>query len=473
LDYLPLYFDLRDTPVLVVGGGSVALRKISLLCRAGAIVTVVSPDIDPQLQRLLRDSNGRWEQATFGQQHLGAFRLVVAATPHHAVNAQVSSRAMADNIPVNVVDDPQLCSFIFPAIVDRDPLLIAIGSGGRSPVLVRQVRARIEAMLPAAYGRLAVFLGRFRAEVQAVISGSTQRRRFWERVVNGSIAERVLQGREADADVMFRHLLLHDSQPGEGIGEVYLIGAGPGDPDLVSFRAARLLQAADVVLHDRLVSPQVLELARRDAERIYVGKQRDDHALPQPRINELLLELARQGKRVARLKGGDPFIFGRGGEELELLARNRVPFQVVPGVTAASGCACYAGIPLTHRDHAQSVRFVTGHVKNGGMDLPWEELVHPGQTLVFYMGLQGLPLICERLQKHGLAPDTPIALVEQGTTPHQRTLVGTLQDMVEQVADAQAHAPTLIIVGGVVALREQLSWYGESANPGRWPPEPG
>ncbi|MCZ6828226.1 MAG: siroheme synthase CysG, partial [Gammaproteobacteria bacterium] len=334
MDYLPLYFDLRNTPVLVVGGGTVALGKTRLLCRAGATVKVVSPEIEPQLQQLLLQCGGSWEQAAYQEQHLLWSRMVVAATSNRALNEQVSRHATAHKIPVNVVDDPELSSFIFPAIVDRDPLLIAVGSGGRSPVLVRQLRAKIEALIPSAYGKLAEFVGRFRAEVHATIGETGQRRSFWESVLNGVIAERVLAGREQDAEALLQDLL---RQPRQGVpGEVYLIGAGPGDPDLLSFKAARLLQAADVVLYDRLVSPQVLELARRDAERIYVGKQRADHAMPQPQINELLLELAQQGKRVARLKGGDPFIFGRGGEEIELLAEQQVPFQVVPGITAAS-----------------------------------------------------------------------------------------------------------------------------------------
>lgn len=470
MDYLPLFFDLRNTPVLVVGGGSVALRKTRLLCRAGAAVTVVSPEMIPELEKLLLQCGGRWTQAHYQRQYLEDSRLVVAATPHQAVNEEVSRHARAAGVAVNVVDNPALSSFIFPAIVDRDPLLIGIGSGGRSPVLVRQLRARIEAVVPSAYGRLAKFVGRFRSQVQAGISDPGQRRAFWERVLSGSIAERVLTGRESDAEARLQALLMEPQA--SVVGEVYLIGAGPGDPDLLSFKAARLLQAADVVLYDRLASPQVLDMARRDAERIYVGKQRADHALPQQEINTLLLDLAQQGKRVARLKGGDPFIFGRGGEEIELLAEQRVPFQVVPGVTAASGCACYAGIPLTHRDHAQSVRFIAGHLKNDELNLPWPELVHPSQTLVFYMGLHGLPIICSQLQAHGHAPETPIALVEQGTTAQQRTHVGTLSDMVEKVADREVHAPTLIIVGGVVSLREKLAWFGESGTPGPWPGTP-
>jgi uroporphyrin-III C-methyltransferase/precorrin-2 dehydrogenase/sirohydrochlorin ferrochelatase len=471
VDYLPLFFDLRDSQVLVVGGGAVGLRKSRLLCRAGARVAVVAPEIEPELRQLLEQYGGTWTPSEYCSEHLAGARLVIAATPERELNARVSEESMALSIAVNVVDDPALSSFIFPAIVDRSPLVIAIGSAGRSPVLVRQLRSRIEALIPAAYGRLANFAGRFREAVQSAVTDPGQRRFFWEAVLQGAVAERVLAGQEQDAETLMNDLLRQPQRPVPG--EVYLIGAGPGDPDLMTFRAARLLQAADVVLYDRLVSQQVLDMARRDAERIYVGKQRAEHAVPQQQINEQLLQLALEGKRVARLKGGDPFIFGRGGEEIELLAQHHVPFQVVPGITAATGCACYAGIPLTHRDHAQSVRFIAGHLKNESLDLPWSELVSASQTLVFYMGLQGLPEICRQLQLHGLDGGTPIALIEQGTTSHQRTVTGTLVDMVEKVAALDVHAPTLLIVGGVVQLREKLAWFGENSEPGAWPPGDG
>lgn len=472
MDYLPLFFSLRDSPVLLVGGGSVALRKARLLLAAGAQLTVVSPQIDSELQRMLKAAGGAWHQTRYSGEHLQGKLLVVAATPDREVNKIVASDAAAGDIPVNVVDDPEHCSFIFPSIVDRSPLLIAISSSGRSPVLARMVRNKIEALIPAAYGRLAIFAGRFRRALKEEVPEPNQRRRLWERFINGPVGAMVLAGREEAAAELLQSSLEEPSTK-RSQGEVYLIGAGPGDPDLMTFKAARLLQAADVVLYDRLVSPQIVDMARRDAERIYVGKQRAEHAVPQQHINQLLLDLALQGKCVARLKGGDPFIFGRGGEEIELLAQHEVPFQVVPGITAASGCASYAGIPLTHRDHAQSVRFIAGHLKNNRMDLPWSELASEGQTLVFYMGLLGLPQMCAALQQHGRSPATPVALVEQGTTVHQRTLVGTLATMEELVTTQEAHAPTLIIVGEVVKLRDQLSWYGEAEQPGNWPPTPG
>jgi uroporphyrin-III C-methyltransferase/precorrin-2 dehydrogenase/sirohydrochlorin ferrochelatase len=360
------------------------------------------------------------------------------------------------------VDAPELCSFIFPSIIDRDPLLIAITSSGKSPVLARILRRKIEAMVPAAYGRLAEFAGRFRQLVKEHIPQDTPRRLFWEQAMDGTLAEQVLAGRERQAEAQLRERL-QDTDALHG-GEVYLIGAGPGDPDLMTFKAARLLQSADVVLYDRLVSPVIVDMARRDAQRIYVGKKRADHAVAQTDINQLLLELAQQGKRVVRLKGGDPFIFGRGGEEIELLAKHRIPFQVVPGITAANGAACYAGIPLTHRDYAQSVRFVAGYLKGDKVEHDWSVFQSTTETLVFYMGLLGLPVICEQLQAHGRAADTPVALVERGTMLEQRVLLGTLATMVEVVEREQPTAPTLIIVGDVVRLHEDLAWFGETGD---------
>ena len=472
MDYLPLFFNLRQKAVLLVGGGRVALRKARLLAASGAGLSVVAPDIDRDLDELLTATGGSWKRDYYQPEYLEQQTLVIVATPDRELNRQVAADARDRRLPVNVVDDPALCSFVFPSIVDRSPLLIAISSGARSPVLARLVRSKIEAMIPAAYGRLAAFTGRFRETLKKAVPEAGQRRRFWEQVVDGPVGEMVLAGRVEAASALLQQSI-EQPQASHSPGEVYLIGAGPGDPDLLTFKAARLLQAADVVLYDRLISPQILEMARRDAERIYVGKKRADHSVPQPQINQLLLELAQQGQCVVRLKGGDPFIFGRGGEEIELLARHDVPFQVVPGITAASGCASYAGIPLTHRDHAQSVRFVTGQLRNGRVDLPWRELATPGQTVVFYMGLGSLPIICQQLQAHGRNPQTPVALVEQGTTSNQRTLTGTLANMAEVVGAATVHAPTLMIVGEVVCLRERLSWFGENANPGNWPASSG
>jgi len=446
--------------VVLIGGGSVATRKARLLLRAGANLTVVSPEISAELERQIADHGGVWQQSRYRETDLHAKKLVVAATPDSVTNEQVYRDATALSLPVNVVDAPHLCSFIFPSIVDRDPVLIAITSSGKSPVLARILRRQLEALIPAAYGRLADFAGRFRQLVKQSIGEETPRRLFWEQAMEGTLAEQVLAGREDKAEAQLRQRLL-DSSALHG-GEVYLIGAGPGDPDLMTFKAARLLQSADVVLYDRLVSPLIVDMARRDAERIYVGKKRAEHAVAQTDINQLLLELAQQGKRVVRLKGGDPFIFGRGGEEIELLARHNIPFQIVPGITAASGAACYAGIPLTHRDYAQSVRFVAGYLKQGKVEHDWDNFRSTTETLVFYMGLVGLPVICEQLQAHGRSADTPVALVERGTLLEQRVLLGTLSTMVDVVQREKPTAPTLIIVGDVVRLHGDLAWFGEA-----------
>jgi len=372
----------------------------------------------------------------------------------------VHADASARKLPVNVVDSPELCTFIFPSIVDRDPLLIAISSSGQSPVLARLLRRKIESLVPAAYGRLAEFAGRFRARVKDAMPADGPRRLFWEQLMEGVIAEQVMAGREQRAEELLEERLA--DVDALSTGEVYLLGAGPGDPDLMTFKAVRLLQSADVVLYDRLVSEPILEMARRDAKLVYVGKQRSDHAVPQDQINQLLLELAQQGKRVVRLKGGDPFIFGRGGEEIDLLAQHNIPFQVVPGITAASGAACYAGIPLTHRDHAQSVRFVTGHLKDGSTNLAWDSFRATSETLVFYMGLVGLPEICRQLVAHGRSARTPVALVERATLDDQRVLTGTLESMPALVEKEKPKAPTLIIVGDVVRLHRSLAWFGDS-----------
>ena len=460
MDLLPVFLDVRGEPCLVVGGGDVAARKTALLLRAGARVTVLAPALGPAFQPHL----GRGvvhSAAPFSTGDLSGYALVFAATDDQAVNRDVAAAARARRIPVNVVDQPALCSFIMPSIVDRSPVIVAVSSGGASPVLARLLRARLETVIPAGYGRLAALVQSFRDEVKTRLEPRA-RRRFWERVLQGPIAELVFSGRDAEA----RHALeraIADTRLALDGGEVYLVGAGPGDPDLLTFRALRLMQQADVVVYDRLVSQPVLDLVRLEAERIYAGKSRADHALPQEDINHLLVRLAREGKRVVRLKGGDPFIFGRGGEEIETLMEEGIPFQVVPGITAAVGCASYAGIPLTHRDYAQSVVFVTGHLKDGSMNLNWAALAQPRQTIVFYMGLHGVEILCRELIAHGLPAATPAALVQQGTTPQQRVLTADLATLPQRVQEARVKAPTLIIVGDVVRLRERLHWFEPEA----------
>ena len=457
MEFLPLFHNIRGHWVLVVGGGEIALRKSRLLADAGALLRVVAPEVEAPLAQMVAQGGGEVRQRAYQAGDLEGCQLIIAATDDEPLNAQVSQDARARGLPVNVVDAPALCSVIFPAIVDRSPLLIAVSSGGDAPVLARLMRAKLETWIPARYGELAGLAKRFRSQVKALFPNLQQRRVFWEDVFQGPIAERMLAGQAAESEALLRAQLQGNAP--KALGEVYLVGAGPGDPDLLTFRALRLMQQADVVLYDRLVAPAIIELCRRDAERVYVGKQRAEHALPQEQINQQLVTLAKQGKRVLRLKGGDPFIFGRGGEEIEELAAHGIPFQVVPGITAASGCAAYAGIPLTHRDYAQSVRFVTGHLKDGSCDLPWADLTAPGQTLVFYMGLVGLASICEQLIRHGRASDTPAALIQQGTTRNQRVFTGTLADLPQLVAQHQVHAPTLVIVGEVVKLREKLAWF--------------
>ena len=459
MDFFPVFLDLENRDCLVVGGGRVAARKAGLLRRAGARVQLVAPQLCDELKGLADSGEVAWQQREFADADLQGKVLVIAGTNNAAVNRRVSELAKQSNIPVNVVDQPELCSFIVPSIIDRSPVQVAVSTGGHSPVLARLLRARLESYVPAAYGRLARLVESFREQVKQRFSRVEQRRQFWENALQGDVAELLFSGRDDKArELLERELAGSDDNP-HPQGEVYLVGAGPGDPDLLTFRALRLLQMADVVVYDRLVAPPILDLSRRDAERIYVGKQRDNHALSQENINQLLVRLAKEGKRVVRLKGGDPFIFGRGGEEIATLMENGVPFQVVPGITAASGCATYSGIPLTHRDYAQSVVFATGHLQDGTVDLNWKALAHPNQTIVFYMGLHGVGVVSARLIEHGLPADTPVALIQQGTTQNQRVVVTTLAELEQTVRDEALKPPTIIIVGRVVELHKTLQWF--------------
>jgi uroporphyrin-III C-methyltransferase/precorrin-2 dehydrogenase/sirohydrochlorin ferrochelatase len=445
MDYLPLFLQLRSQPVVVVGGGRIAIRKVELLRKSGAQITVVAPELREELDQLARRGELRYVAEPFAPPHVEGATLVVAATNDPAVNAAVSEAARARKIWVNVVDNPTLSTFIFPAIVDRSPIIVATSSGGESPVLARRVREQIEALLPEKLGALARFMGERRKTVQSTL-GALARRPFWERIVSGIVGTRVLAGDEAGASKAFEAEL----RAGPGVGEVYLIGAGPGDPDLLTLRALQLLQQADVVLYDRLVPAAVLERSRRDAERIFVGKAARDHKT-QDRINELLVHHARQGQRVARLKGGDPFIFGRGGEEIECLTHHGIPYISVPGITAALGAASYASIPLTHRHLAQSVTFVAGHVLEDE-SLDWRSLAGDRRTVVFYMGVAHLEQIVTRLCEWGAKPDHPVAIVERATLPGQRTVRGTLQTIGNIAREAAITAPALLIVGDVTAF---------------------
>lgn len=459
--WFPVTLRLAGTRVLVVGGGEVAARKIRLLQRAEPRLELVARELNAELAALRDQGQLHYLGVEFDPDQLPGCRLVVAATDDPALNRRIAAAADAAGVLVNVVDDPDPSSFITPAIVDRAPISIAIATGGAAPVLARRLRERIETWLPAGYGRIARFMEQRRSRVKAL--PLLQRRALWERFLDGAGPEQLLTGHPEAAESLFAELLA--AAPGTATGEVYLVGAGPGDPDLLTFRALRLMQQADVVLHDRLVAPAILDLVRRDAERIFVGKRRNQHTVPQDEINAELVRLAREGKRVLRLKGGDPFIFGRGGEEIAELAAHGIPFQVVPGVTAAAGCAAYAGIPLTHRDYAQACIFVTGHARaDGELRLHWDQLARPGQTVVFYMGVTTLPRICAELIAHGLPADWPAALVEDGTQPSQRVLSGTLADLPAKVAAQAPSGASLLIVGEVVRLRERLDWFRGAAS---------
>ncbi len=458
MDYFPLFLKLTDKPCLVIGAGDIAARKIDLLARAGAKITVIANQIGPAVAAMEDTHSLSIKQKSFEKTDINGYHIIVSATDNPATNQLVAKVATEQNILVNVVDNPALCSFIFPAIIDRSPIIAAVSSGGAAPVLARLLRAKIESLIPPAFGQLAYLAEKFRSQVKEHFKEPSQRRIFWENVLQGKIAELVFSGKTVEAEKQLKMLIANTEHKAK-IGEVYLVGAGPGNPDLLTFRALRLMQQADVVVYDRLVSEEILDLTRRDSEKIYVGKQRKNHSLPQESINELLLTLAKQGKRVVRLKGGDPFIFGRGGEEIEALLAENIDFQIVPGITAASGCSTYAGIPLTHRDHAQSCTFVTGHLKDDSPDLNWQQLAAPNQTIVFYMGLSGLTQICQSLISHGCLDSHPIAIIQQGTTSNQRVITGTLASLPQTVLDEKIKAPTLIIVGSVVTLHKKLNWF--------------
>ncbi|MEE3239598.1 MAG: siroheme synthase CysG [Pseudomonadota bacterium] len=457
MDYLPLSFNVVNKPCLIVGGGTIALRKAILLNKAQAKIDVISPDVNLELQDIASASGGEVFMRVFAESDVDRYCFVIAATDDATVNLQVANAANAANVLVNVVDTPSLCDVIFPAIIDRSPLLMSVSSSGKAPVLARSIRSQIESTVPASIGLLADFIADRRQQTRLALKNDESRvRLFWETVLETEITESVLAGKIPEAASQFVDFL-NAYQSERVIGEVYLVGAGPGDPDLLTFKALRLMQRADVVLYDRLVAPEIVEMTRRDAERIYVGKVRCKHSIPQHEINQLLIDLALAGKKVVRLKGGDPFIFGRGGEEIEGLAERHIPFQVVPGISAANGCACYSGIPLTHRDHAQSVRFVTGHLKDDSMELPWSELVADSQTVVIYMGLTGLDFICQKLIAHGKPANTAIALIERGTTADHKAHIGTLSTITGIIEGQTVKAPTLIIIGSVVNLHSSLS----------------
>ena len=463
MNYFPVFFDLAGQKVLVVGAGEVALRKISLLERSGALITVVAPEVAPELQARAARGGLELKVREFTPADLEGARLVIVATASRAVNRWIAKMADARAIPVNVVDDRVASRFIVPAIIDRDPVLVAISTGGASPVLARRLRERLEALIPKRLGELALWLRELRTGAMSRLRDSQERRRFFETIVDGPASRRFIEGDLRGAQRIAQLLLTKTSMAPRAAGEVILVGAGPGDPELLTLKALRALQDADVILHDRLVSQGVLDLARRDAKKICVGKAAGGIGTTQREINELLIFHAGQGRRVVRLKGGDPFIFGRGGEELEAVARAGINFSVVPGITAAAGCAAYAGIPLTHRDHAHSVSFVTGHAGNG--DEPdWRALAAPGITAVFYMGLARVEHIAAKLLAHGAPASRPAGIVVHGTSARQRVITATLGTLAQAASGANLESPALLIVGDVVALHSTLAWFGATSS---------
>lgn len=462
MKYLPIFTEIRNNPVLIVGGGSVALRKARLLTDAGARLTVVSHDFHPELEAMAQTHGHELLKGDFADELVDGQILVIAATDDEKVNRGVATAANSRNVLVNVVDDPANSNFIFPAIVDRSPIIVAISSGGDAPVLVRRLREKLETLLPTHLGGLASLMGRFRNQVKAKLGDINKRRYFWEKALNGKVVSLLSQNKPQQAESQLQHELDNHSDAAP-VGEVYIVGGGPGDPDLLTLRALQLMQQADVIVHDGLVSDEVLNLSRRDAERISVSKSAGHHSVPQDQINQLLVDLARKGHKVCRLKGGDPFIFGRGGEEAEELVEAGVPFQIVPGITAAAGCSTYAGIPLTHRDYAQGVQFVTGHSKKGGPGPDWRSLAKANQTLVVYMGLINSKEIVAKLLAYGRNGDTPVAVVERGTSSQQRVATGNLNGLVDLINDNQIKSPGLIIIGEVVALQQKLQWFGTDA----------
>lgn len=457
MQYLPIFTKLDNKPVLVVGGGDVALRKCRAFLKARAAVTLVAPEFCDELIELANNNEVTLVEAYFNEHHLNGMMLVIAATDLEDVNAQVFELANARNIFVNVVDDQPKCSFIFPSIVDRNPITIAISSSGTAPVLARRLREKLETLIPQHIGPLATLVGSFRDKVKQRFTHFADRRQFWETVFDSSVVSKVQTGDTDAASAQLEQLL--DAKP-EPEGEVYVIGAGPGDPELLTLKALQLMQQADVVVYDYLVSDEIMELVRRDADLVCVGKRLGDHSVAQEDTNQMLVDFAKQGKKVCRIKGGDPFIYGRGGEEVQVLAANQVNYQIVPGITAAAGCSAYAGIPLTHRDHAQAIQFVTGHCKKDGQELDWPSLAKPNQTLAIYMGVIKSPHIQAQLLKHGRGADTPVAIIENGTRKNQRVVTGKLGELADLIERHSIISPALLIIGEVASLHQQLHWFG-------------
>lgn len=455
----PIALRLAGRTVVMAGGGRIAARRVPRLLAAGARVVVIAPALGIALAARVEAGEIQWRDRRITGADAEGAALCFAATDEPAANAAFAAAARRLGVPVQRADDAEDSDFLVPALIERGPLQISVASNATAPSLTRRLRARLETLVPRAYGDLARLAGEFRQRVKARVPRHA-RPAFWAAVFDGPIAEQVFAGHGSAARAGFERVLAqYDPQRAMASGEVYLVGGGPGDPDLLTFRALRLMQRADVVLYDSLVSPAILDLVPKHAERIPVGKRAAHHTLAQGDINVLMVELARAGQRVLRLKGGDPFVFGRGGEEISELAEAGISFQVVPGITAATGCAAYAGIPLTHRDHAQSVIFVTGHLKAGALQLSWAELAQRGQTVVFFMGRRNLADICARLIEHGLPADWPAAMIVDGTTARQRVIAATLDDLPDRMAGQRATGAALLILGEVVRLHDRLDWF--------------
>ena len=457
MENFPIFIDINQKPVTIFGGGEIALRKAILLVKANPSLTIISKDFSEDFKDFIKKYRLSFQHKSFDPSDISYQTLIVAATNDKDINKEISRIAQEKRIPVNVVDQPELCSFTMGSIVERDALVIAISSGGKAPVLARMIREKMETFLPASYSKLVVFAGSMRKVIQKRIVQMEKRRGFWEDFFSDN---RILKKAQSNKKFTAKDIdSLIKKRVSESDGEVYLVGAGPGDKDLLTLRALQLMQQCDICIYDNLVSSDVLELVRRDAEMIYAGKKRDQHTLEQSTINDLLMKFAKEGKKVLRLKGGDPFIFGRGGEEIEGLMKENIPFQVVPGISAANGISSYCGIPLTHRDHAQSCLFLTGHFKDGTIDFDWPKIIAERQTLVIYMGLLSLDEMKNNLIKHGMKKNMPIAVVQRGTTNKQRVVIGELKNIKSKVSKANIESPALIIIGTVVELRKDLSWF--------------
>ena len=459
MSYLPLFIETTGKKCLIVGGGKVASRKLIPILKAKMEVTLISPEIIEEIElNFQKNKNLKILKRKFEPEDIGGQFLIIAATNEKTTNQKIAKLSKDNNILVNMAEDSLSGNTLIPSVVDRDPIKIAVSSGAASPILTRLVKTKLETVIPYSFSKLADIMMEYRDVVKKNFLKISDRRKFWEVFLDGPVSEMVLSGHIDKAKKALDESL-KENKFLEKTGEVYLVGAGPGDPELLSFKALRLMQKADIVIYDRLVSRPIMNLIRQDAEKIYVGKQRADHAMPQENINQLLARLALEGKKVLRLKGGDPFIFGRGGEEIESLIKDDIPFQIVPGITAASGCASYAGIPLTHRDYSQACIFVTGHLRDGTVNLNWEMLAHEKQTLIFYMGMHGSKIICKELIKHGLSDETPAALIVKGTTEDQEVIIGNLKNMPEIIMKRKIVPPTLLIIGDVVKLHNKLKWF--------------